>query len=517
MSNGFVPGVFWGVVVSATCLVIASQSDKVVDLSPEPMVEASDADGTAMEGSESERVSDAGPEGGEETEPAQSEEGAAEEVAEEAPADDSKAEADEVTDMQAGDGTEEAVETPEPDAGEEDGAEEAPDAGTDTDAGAEESRDVAPPSDPEDSAGTDVASDVAEDESVATPGDTATVDGESEEAIVAAAETDSAEDAPVVADAEPAGDPTPVVQTDTAEAAPADTGTVPDQAAATEVAEDAEAEPDTPPVIVLDAPNTLREPDGGIGDLAENVTTNRLPRIGDTEEVAETPVEPATDTPAIERNAVPFEAEPGVPLLSVVLVDDPSLRPTVDKFADFPMPLTIAVDPLQPDAAKVAEIYRAAGHEVAVLTPLADGALPGDVAESFEVFLSAVPQAVAVMDLPQALLQANRARATQVSTILQRSGHGLITYDRGFNSGVQIAEGDGVPAKLVFRVFDNGTQNLEAMRQVLDNSVLGAGQQGAAILVGRAREESLQALAEWVLGTRGASVSPAPVSAALKR
>ena len=99
---------------------------------------------------------------------------------------------------------------------------------------------------------------------------------------------------------------------------------------------------------------------------------------------------------------------------------------------------------------------------------------------------------------------------------LRRSGHGLITYDRGFNAGVQIADGDGVPAKLVFRVFDNGTQTLAAMRQVLDNSVLGAGQQGAAILVGQTREESLQALAEWVLGTRGASVSPAPVSAALK-
>ena len=39
MSSGFVPGVFWGVVVSVSCLVIASQSEKVVDLSPEPVVE----------------------------------------------------------------------------------------------------------------------------------------------------------------------------------------------------------------------------------------------------------------------------------------------------------------------------------------------------------------------------------------------------------------------------------------------------------------------------------------------
>ncbi len=502
MSSGFVPGVFWGVVVSATCLVIASQSDKVVDLSPEPVEEAEAAETDAAIDTEEGATGDAGSEEGEATQPADLDEGATEEPAEETPADASAAEADEATDSQTEDSAEEAVETPDPDAGEEEGVEEAPDAGADTDAGEEESRDVAPQAESEDGAGTDVASDVAEEETVAAQEDTVAV--EAEEAEVTVSET------------EPAGETPTVAETGSAEAAPAVAETAPDQPATTELAEDTEAEPDTPPVIVLDAPNTLREPDGEIGDLAENVTTNRLPRIGDTEEVAETAGEPATDTPAIERNAVPFEAEPGVPLLSVVLVDDPALRPSVDKFADFPMPLTIAVDPLQPDAAKVAEIYRAAGHEVAVLTPLADGALPEDVAEAFEVFLAAVPQAVAVMDLPEALLQANRARATQVSTILQRSGHGLITYDRGFNSGVQIAEGDGVPAKLVFRVFDSGTQNLEAMRQVLDNSVLGAGQQGTAILVGQAREESLQALAEWVLGTRGASVSPAPVSAVLK-
>ena len=466
MSGGFVSGVFWGVVVSGTCLVIASQSDKVVDLSPEPVaVEASveEADTGAVDAPPTGAASDTAdvPSGDAAATPPA-------EAADTPPGDEADPTVSDTPDAAAVGAAEPASDAPSTDEADTEPAVEEQEAAPATQ---EESRNA----EPEPATGAEPVADVASN----TPEEPAST-GEATSPVIEAASSDT-----TVAAA------TDLQQPATASAQEADT--------------------DAPPVIVMDAPNTIREPVGEIGDLAANVTTNRLPRIGAQED-------PTTEAmaPAIDRNAVPFEAASGTPLLAIVLIDTGADRPDLQVLQDFPVPLSIAVDPLLPDADEVAASYRAVGLEVAVLTPLADGATPADVAEAFDVFLATVPQAVAVMDLPQALLQQGRPRASQVATILAKTGHGLISYNSGLNSGIQIAEGDGIPAKLVFRVFDDGTQDLAAMRMALDNSVLGAGQQGAAILVGQARAETLQAVAEWALGTRGASVTPAPVSAVLK-
>jgi polysaccharide deacetylase 2 family uncharacterized protein YibQ len=243
-----------------------------------------------------------------------------------------------------------------------------------------------------------------------------------------------------------------------------------------------------------------------------------LPRIGAGPEDTAEAVEEGAGQPALVRFAVPFQNDSANPMLSIVLVDDPDVPdgPGPADLMDFPVPLAVALDPMQPESAARMAAYRAAGVEVLVLAPLPDGATPADVEVAFQGYLAAIPQAVAVMDLPSAQLQANRPRAVQVVEILAASGHGMVTYDKGLNAGLQIAEGRGVPARAVFRVFDDGSRDTGAMKRSLDQGAFRAGQAGPVVLVGKLRAESIAAITEWALGTRAATVSLAPVSAVLQ-
>ena len=92
----------------------------------------------------------------------------------------------------------------------------------------------------------------------------------------------------------------------------------------------------------------------------------------------------------------------------------------------------------------------------------------------------------------------------------------MLTYDRGLNSGLQIAAGRGVKATTVFRVFDDGDRDTAAIKRFMDQGAFRAGQAGPVVLVGQARPETLVAITEWSLGNRAATVSLAPVSAVLQ-
>ena len=268
---------------------------------------------------------------------------------------------------------------------------------------------------------------------------------------------------------------------------------------------------DAPPVSVLVEPQGLRLPVPEIEDMAPGVTTDRLPRIGpDVTRPAN------TLGMALSRNAIAFENAAGSPLISLILVDVGDVRPAPSVLADFPVPLTVALDPTAPDATALMQAYRQAGLEVAILTPLPEGAAPADVEVAFQSFFAALPEAVVIMDLPEAVLQESRPRAAQVVEILADSGHGLVTYDKGLNTVMQIASQASVPAATVFRDIDPGTHDVAAMKRFLDQAAFRAGLDGKVILKAEARPETLTALAEWSLGSRAASVVFAPISALLR-
>jgi polysaccharide deacetylase 2 family uncharacterized protein YibQ len=218
--------------------------------------------------------------------------------------------------------------------------------------------------------------------------------------------------------------------------------------------------------------------------------------------------------PAISAFAAPFAPATDQPRLGLVLIDTEIGRSM--PLSSVPVPLAVAVDPLAPDALlRMAEL-RQAGAEVLVLAPLPEGATPADVEVAFQAFLGAVPEAIGVMDLPEALMQAGRPRASQVVDIVKASGHGVVTYKRGFNALLQIAEAQEVPVLSVARVFDTGDSSAQEMKRGLDQGAFETGRSGRALLVGQLRPETLEMLGTWASGNRAANLELAPVSAVLQ-
>ncbi|SMX22124.1 divergent polysaccharide deacetylase family protein [Boseongicola aestuarii] len=294
--------------------------------------------------------------------------------------------------------------------------------------------------------------------------------------------------------------------------------------------------------VADEAPNAIIRVDGGeseffrpvdeIGNMAQNVETDRLPRIGsDPVEVA--PVLPsddasqdATDTTpqetlrldtgdALTRWATAFEAPDDKPLMSIVLVHEGDAALAQDVVDGLPAAVSFGVNAGSPGAATIARAYRDMGREVVMIPSLPFEATPQDVEVALRVNFETIPEAVAVMDNSGDSFQSNRSAVAQVVDVVTASGHGLITFPRGLNTAHQRAERAGVPTGLIFRDIDGADETNEQIRRAMDRAAFRARQNEAVILVGRTEATTLEALAEWVLGNRAASVTLAPISAAL--
>lgn len=246
------------------------------------------------------------------------------------------------------------------------------------------------------------------------------------------------------------------------------------------------------------------------------------PRIG-------TPVVPLTERdaaagdpaaqdgpPPIERYAEPFENPEGKPLMSIVLIDD-ARSLGVEALQDFPYPLTFAVDPALPDAAERMARHRAAGFEVVALLDLPLQSAPSDAEVALAAGLAILPETVALLEGPGTGIQGNRGLSDQVTAIARDSGRGLVTQDNGLNTVQKLARNDGVPAAVVFRDFDGAGQTPTIMRRFLDQAAFRARQEGAVIMLGRIRPDTVSALVLWGLQDRAARVALAPISAVLTR
>lgn len=344
-----------------------------------------------------------------------------------------------------------------------------------------------------------------------------------EEAMLAelARAADEAEKAAVAAGLVPVPDDVPEagVELDVAALPP---GAVPEPVPEGQPAEPAAAVPEAgAPVSVEDA----EKPQPGFSGAVDGVTTGRLPSIGapgvppaEAPKAAEGDPADTQALPPLQRHAAAFDGAGGKPLFSIVLVDPGG--PDVDRLAlaDLPLPVSIAIDPSAPDAATAAEIYRTAGKEVVMLaTGIPAGATAADLETTFQAHEAALPESVAVMDLDQDGFQNDRPLAAQVVPVIAGQGRGLLTWDKGLNAGDQEARRAGLAAAKVFRQLDAGDESAPVIRRYLDRAAFKAAQDGAVVVAGEVRPETLQALVEWAVEGRSATVALAPLSAVLLR
>lgn len=277
------------------------------------------------------------------------------------------------------------------------------------------------------------------------------------------------------------------------------------------------------PQPVVPEPVAPLAPETGLPEAVEGVTTNRLPRIDAVPEAAGAAAAPEAEAEAapvdrrpLARFAAPFQNPANKPLYAILLLDEGAADLDRAALAAMPLPLTIVLDPAAPEAGKLAAEYRKAGKEVAMLASgLPKGATPSDVQVSFEAHAKALPEAVAVVDLPIEGFQNNRKLAGDLLPVIKDQGRGLVTFDKGLNAGDQVARREGVPAALIFRELDAEGEAAPLIRRYLDRAAFKAVQDGRVAVLGRARPETIAALLEWSVEGRAGSVALAPLTAVL--
>nr|WP_227754337.1 divergent polysaccharide deacetylase family protein [Stagnihabitans tardus] len=275
---------------------------------------------------------------------------------------------------------------------------------------------------------------------------------------------------------------------------------------------EAEGLPGKRPEALPQTPGLTAKAAGPKPEGDPSVVVNDLPQIG-----AETsPAVDDADQRPLVQFARPFTPEPGKPLFAILLRDVGEQGLPRAQLAQLPFAVSIVIDPLAPDAKAAAEAWRAAGQEVVML---ANGIPPGakaeDVAQSFQALGAILPEAVAVLDPAEAGFQNDRALASLVLTEIASEGRGLLTWDRGLNAADQIARREGLAAAQIYRVLDGADESQPVMRRYLDRAAFKAGQEGAVIVIGDTKPETVEAILAWALEGKGASVSLAPVSAVL--
>ncbi len=260
-------------------------------------------------------------------------------------------------------------------------------------------------------------------------------------------------------------------------------------------------------------------------ERAGGVTVNRL--TGSTPVQATLPSDApdaettdATGTP-ITKFAQTFERPADKPLMSIVLIDTGN-SPTsgsagISALRSFPYPISFAVDSSMADAAERMALYRKEGFEVLAMVDLPEGAAPSDAETAFGATFAQLPEVVGILEGTNGGLQGSREVADQVTAILAQSGHGLVTQDKGLNTMPKLARKEGVPADPIFRDFDSKGQTAQVIRRFLDQAAFKAGQEGAVIMLGRMRPDTISALLLWGLQDRAGQVALAPISAVLTR
>jgi len=259
-------------------------------------------------------------------------------------------------------------------------------------------------------------------------------------------------------------------------------------------------------------------PAGSLADRGAGESASRLPSIGEAAPAEPTPAPEAapSELSPLERYAVPAEAEDGAPRMAIVLIDDGTGPLGPDTVGEFPFAVSFAIPASHPDAAATAQGYRDAGFEVLAVAGVPEGAQATDVEVTLEGSLGAVPEAVAVMEAPGDGLQATRAISEQAAQYLGASGHGLLMQPKGLNTGEALARREAVPTVTVFRDFDGEGQDPRVMRRFLDQAAFKARQEGAVVMLGRLRADTVSALLLWGLQDRASSVALVPISLVLR-
>jgi hypothetical protein len=221
------------------------------------------------------------------------------------------------------------------------------------------------------------------------------------------------------------------------------------------------------------------------------------------------------EVPPLERFATAFDKSAGLPLVSILLIDDGSSSDPVGAVLSLGFPATVVLDAMAADATTRMSAYRSAGVELAATITLPDGAVPTDVEVALEAAFGVLPETVALVADEGRFLQSDRALTAQVMEVLAANGRGAVTISRGLGFASRIAEQASVAEVSLLRDLDGAGEDAATINRALEQAAFRARQSGEAVLLARIRPETISALRAWSFGADRDQISLAPLSALL--
>ncbi len=270
------------------------------------------------------------------------------------------------------------------------------------------------------------------------------------------------------------------------------------------------------------SPNAPSAPDvtDDLNATEPEVEADRTPQDANERPLASASLVPGN---ALVDNAVPVSGNDDRPYFAIILQDIGDEGVLREGLLALTAAISFGVPVNDPEAADISRLYREAGFEVVALLPrsgpqVLKAGMPQDqVIENLGAFLTAVPDATAVLDRPFSDLPGSVDLVDALVSGLQVTGHGLLTYPaNGLNSVADLATGEGVPGVDVFQVIDE-TQGADNIKLALDRAVVEAQSRGGVVVVGSTRSETITTLFAWLLGSGSSSVKVVPASAAIQK
>ncbi len=261
-------------------------------------------------------------------------------------------------------------------------------------------------------------------------------------------------------------------------------------------------------------PASVAKPSGGFTMTGQSIIPSQP--VDSTDVVV--PTEPQG---AFVDFAREFAAPANADLVSVILLVN-SVEDAAN-VAKMSAPVTIAVRPDTPDAAKIVASYRATGGEVLMFLPAngKSGLLSeADVAaraKSIAANLATLPGVIGIVDGPDGKLPANSKLLAAVLSLLKTQGYGIVTTNGlGLNRAQIMAQQESVPVASISEQIDLQPGKIPVIRQ-MDKAVLQVAASGNAVVFGTASSDVLSALRFWFGSTKAQTVTMAPASAIMRR
>jgi hypothetical protein len=218
---------------------------------------------------------------------------------------------------------------------------------------------------------------------------------------------------------------------------------------------------------------------------------------------------------AIDLYARDGVSNEGKPKLAIVLLTDQLNAIDPNLVQSLPIPVTFAVDPVNPSADALLLSLRELEQEAVILGDLPPEATVQDVDVALTALVDLLPQTIGVIERQAGALQQSRDVMLHVPEVLNRTGHGLVVYEKGLNT---LAKEAGTPVATIYRDLDGADQNERTIRRFLDGAAFRAANSPSEpiVVLARLRPETMSAILIWALQDRAQKTAVVSVSQLMK-